>query len=395
MNRKTVLILDDEETFRRHHIDKLKKISGFDKRFFPKEVTQTEFGSILGALEQRRAQARKTGANIPPVPCAFDDADILVVDYDLLSLTTAGVITGENVAYLARCFSRCGLILGLNQFGVNSFDLTLKGHPESFADLNIGSEQLVNTGLWTESWKGFRPWAWPLIPQALEKFENRVKELRTGMDQPILTWLGIPEVVVKLLPRSVVEFITKSKAPAETTFTQFVLESGNGLRGRRDQTGTEYRIRIAAARIAKWLERLVLSGQDILVDAPHLAARYPSLLKGSNRNAESFDRTASLAKIEKLGINHESISTAMFPKPNWVSRPAWFWPTVCSLNSIEEVNEPWKTKQPDLVFCEDISRFKPKASCQEFVADLPSPFARRYVARVPKVDYRPEVRFSL
>ncbi|MGO8926915.1 MAG: hypothetical protein ACLQU3_08510 [Limisphaerales bacterium] len=46
-------------------------------------------------------------------------------------------------------------------------------------------------------------------------------------------------------------------------------------------------------------------------------------------------------------------------------------------------------------YWQDISRFKPKAACHEFVADLPSPFARRYAARVTGVDYRPDVRFSL
>jgi hypothetical protein len=392
---KTILILDDEEKFRRHHIDKLKMVPGVLKKFAPKEVTPAQFQQVLQILEHRRAQARRAAPSEFTDSCLLDDASILVVDYDLLSLTTEGVITGENVAYLARCFSRCGLILGLNQFGVNSFDLTLKGHPESFADLNIGSQQLDNHGLWDEPWKGFRPWIWPLIPQALDSLERRVLELGKCMDQPILSWLGIPEVIARLFPRTSTQFITKTSRPTETTFEKFVLDSENGLRGRRDQTSGECRIRIAAARISKWLERLVLSGQDILVDAPHLAARYPSLLKGPKRNVDAFDRAASFAKMDKLGIQHEKLSSALFPRTNWLSRSAWFWPTISNLDTIEEVQEPWKAKQPDLAFCEDISRFKPKAKCQEFVADLSSPFARRYAAKLPNVDYRPEVRFSL
>jgi hypothetical protein len=395
MKMKTILVLDDENPLGRHHVGQLNKLPGFQKQFAAKPVTPDEFKAILDTLEQRRAQARK--AELPNFtdPCPLDDADILIVDYDLLSLTSVGVMTGENVAYLARCFSRCGFILGLNQFGVNPFDLTLKGHPESFADLNIGSEQLANPGLWGEPWKGFRPWAWPLIPQALDSFERRVVDLRSCMDQHILTWLGIPEVVAKLLPRTATEFITKSSTAAETTFQDFVRDSGNGLLGRLDKTSEECRIRIAAARIAKWVERFVLTGQDILVDAPHLAARYPSLLKGSKTNAAAYDCTASFGKLGDLGIHHQKISSAFFSKPNWLSRPAWFWPALSSLSAIDEVSDPWKAKQTDLAFCEDISRFKPKAKCHEFVADIPSPFARRYVAKVSNVDYRPEVRFSL
>ena len=358
-------------------------------------MTPEEFKTIVDTLETRRAQARTAEPPAFADTCKLDDADILIVDYDLLSLKSAGVMTGENVAYLARCFSRCGFILGLNQFGVNPFDLTLKGHPESFADLNIGSEQLTTPGLWAEPWKGFRPWAWPLIPQALDTFERRVVEWRKYMDKPILAWLGIPDVVAELLPRTATEFITKGSTAAATTFQDFVRDSGNGLLGRLDKTSEECKVRIAAARIAKWLDRFVLTGQDILVDAPHLAVRYPSLLKGPKSKASSFDRTAAFGKPTELGIHHDKISSALFPKPNWLSRPAWFWPSLSSLSDIDEVRDPWKAKQTDLAFCEDISRFKPKAKCHEFVADLPSSFARRYAARVPKVDYRPEVRFSL
>jgi len=391
---KTILILDDEQSFRRHHVAKLKKVPGLQKAFDPKEVTTTDFNTIREILEKRRADARKTHRKKFTDDCQLDHASVLIVDYDLLTLTSSGVMTGENVAYLARCFSRCGVIIGLNQFGVNSFDLTLKGHPESFADLNCGSEQLENPGLWNEPWKGFRPWSWPLIPQAVDDLEHRVRELNKSMDQRILSWLGIPDAIAKLLPRTSTEFITKTSTPAETTFAHFVTVSENGLRG-RDRTSEECKVRIAAARITKWLERLVLSGQDILVDAPHLAARFPSLLKGSQRTAAAFDRTASFADLDKLSIQHEQMSKALFPKARWLSRPAWFWPTVSAIDTIQEVREPWKAKQPDLVFCEDISRFKPKAKCHEFVADLPSPFARRYAVKLATVEYRPEVRFSL
>jgi hypothetical protein len=395
MSKRKLLLLDDAEEFRRNHLARLAKNKTVTKLFELNEITPDQFRQTLAALEDRRAQAREPKFGAFNNTCDLDDAAVLIVDYDLLAIKEAGFVTGENVAYLARCYSRCGIILGLNQFGDNTFDLTLRGHPESFADLNIGSKHLDCDGLWQDSWKEFRPWHWPLIPQAIESFESRIEDLRTAMDQPILSWLQFPPVVAQLLARDTTQFIAKSTSPAQTTFTQFVRESGNGLQGRKDRTSRECEIRIAAARIAKWLERLVLAGQDILVDAPHLAARYPSLLKGPKRDAAAFDRTASFAEEDKLAIKHEKLSAALFPKSAWLSRPAWFWPTVSALDSIDEVREPWKAKQPELAFCEDTSCFKPKAKCHEFVADLPSPFARRYAAKVPKVDYRPEVRFSL
>jgi hypothetical protein len=395
MRKKKILILDDDTTFRRHHIAKLRNVLGFDKSFDLEEITPDKFQNILGVLENRRGQARKAELREFSDVCSLDGADILIVDYDLLSLASAGVMTGENVAYLARCFSRCGFILGLNQFGVNAFDLTLKGHPESFADLNIGSEQLNNPGLWAEPWRGFRPWGWPLIGRSLDQLERRATELQNRMGDRVLEFLQIAEPVANLVPRPAAEFISRSKTVNETTFEEFVLDSGNGLRGRRDRTSQECMVRIAAARIHKWLERLVLPGQDILVDAPHLVSRYPSLLRGREAESASFDRTASLKSVDRLGIDHQKIEGHRFSRTDWLSRPAWFWPGLTALQTIDEVREPWKSSQPDLVFCEDISRFRLRRQCTEFVADLSSPFVRRYVARLERIDYRPAVRLSL
>src|SRR5437016_4477505 len=119
MKIQTILVLDDENTLGRHHIRQLNKLPGFRKKLAAHPVTPQDFKAILDALENRRTQARKADPTAFNDICLLDDAAILIVDYDLLSLKSTGVMTGENVAYLARCFSRCGFILGLNQFGVN------------------------------------------------------------------------------------------------------------------------------------------------------------------------------------------------------------------------------------------------------------------------------------
>ena len=40
----------------------------------------------------------------------------------------------------------------------------------------------------------------------------------------------------------------------------------------------QFRPIVVLSPIFKWLERVVLPGQEILVDAPHLISRFPSLL---------------------------------------------------------------------------------------------------------------------
>jgi len=391
-----ILICDDEERHMRKWQDDLERVPSINKKFRVDHVESPEqFRNQLRILERRREAARDGRPPIKEDDSIFDDAAILIVDYDLLRIKADNLITGESVAYMARCYSRCKVIVALNQFGDNTFDLTLKGHPDSYADLNVGGRQISSRGLWEDSAGEFRPWAWPWLPDAINAFEERVQELKGNLNESILDFLGFPPEVIKTLPRTALGFIAADgEQPEEATFKNFLRTSGNGLRGKDvvwREEGTEERI--VAARIAKWLERLVLPGQDILVDAPHLAARFPSLLKKASR-LEDWNKTASRGGVKKLGIKHEMIESYRF-KDNWLSRPAWFWRRLESLQDIHEVARPWEIKSKDFVFCEDTSEFAPLEESKEFVADLPSPFVRRHVKHVMGVDYRPAVRFSM
>ncbi len=412
MSKRKILIYDDDARRQDQWKKQLLSVTLIRERFIVECANNKSMLGALKDLEERRAAARKAPSGKTPVfKGLFDDVAILVIDYDLLETDPRMFLTGEAIAYLVRCYSRCGLIIGLNQYGDNIFDLTLRGHPESFGDLNIGSSQLHNRGLWTEPWEGFRPWSWPLVPDAVEKLERRVRGLEGRLDDPILTVLDIPSEVANTLPRSVAEFIEPRKRKSHTsiertTFRQFVTESGNGLRPKDKLLSDELAARIAAARVSKWLERLVLPGQDIIVDAAHLLSRYPSLLRSGRNRLEAWNKVVTLKSVPK-GIQRELIDGYRFKKDSWLSRGAWFWHPLSKDEDIKEVKEPWSSDQPAWVFCEDLSRFLTLKATREFVADLPSPFIRRFVAdpgspsarRVARdskhIRYRPEVRFSL
>lgn len=409
MKKKKILICDDEERVSKRWKERLEAISSVRSAFEVKTVDD-EFKDTLIDLEKRRRMARDQAIPVPGSDWGdnpFDEAAILIIDYDLLYFNKADYITGEGVAYLARCYSRCDLIVALNQYGENNFDLTLKGNPGSFADMNMGSSQLGNPGLWGEPWDGFRPWYWCMLPQALGAFERRVKDLNGNLDMPILTHLGFPDEVSETLPRATKEFLGCGDTPESVTFKQFVEDTGNGLRRKDQLLDDECTARIAATRVAKWLDRMVLSGQDVLVDAPHLVSRFPSLLTGNLDKRETWNKTASFQGISNLGIQHRRIQEFRFEKQDWLSRPAWFWGRLSNYDRIAEVADPWSSNRPDLVFCEDLSKFLPREAAREFVADLPSPFVRRFVAdpgskevrkfasELRKVNYIPAVRFSL
>lgn len=397
MTKKKILIFDDVEDRARKWADRLKRLPFVRKNFDLHPMTMVEFEDTVGMLNQRRRDARtnKKATNIV-WDHPLDEAAILIVDYDLLELNKITYITAEEVAYLARCYSHCGLIVVLNQFGKNEFDLTLKGHPESFADLNLGSEQIYNPGLWEEPWKGFRPWVWPLLPRALETYEKRSIELRSALDHPIPSFLGI-EGIVGLLPRTTVEFLqSRSRKIEETTFKDFVEGSRHGLGPRDKPIDDEAIARIAAARIHKWLERLVLPGQDILVDTPHLVSRFPSLLQGNLKSKTTWKNVVTFESPSKAILKTNVIDRFRFKKDAWVSRTCWIWGQLSGYEEIEEVKNPWKkTEKADVVFCEDLSAYAPREAAKEFVADLSSPFVRRYVAQADGVVYQPLVRFAM
>jgi len=398
MRKGIIWVYDDDRHLGESYIRKLQDSKDVTRAFEPKRLDdENDFQPQLDVLMDRRKKLRvrklSSDFSIYERHLDLDEASILIVDYDLLKSSSTKFSDGENVSYLVRCFSRCGLIVGLNHYGHNTFDLTLKGHPESWADLNIGSDQLDNPGLWGAKTKGFRPWYWPQLPNYLESFHKKVKDVTKHLDDSIWRVLGFPKESVEIFPRSVSEFM--GRKPLETTFREFVGESGNGLR-EMDKKATDEMVGIiAAARVSKWMERLVLSGQDILVDAPHLAYRFPSLLLGNHSDVNTWNKTANFSSFKNLGLNHKKIENFRFKKEHWLSRPAWFWGEISKCQDIREITEPWTKEKVNYVFCEDSSSFHKRENCKEFVADLDSPYVRRFIRGFKNVEYRPKVRLSI
>ena len=402
--KEKILIYDDDDQQTQRFKNTLEKALnkiGANENFEIKRLLQDEFKDSITTLRDQQVGLRDKG-ELSNKTTQFDGASICIIDYDLLKNEARQFLTGENLAYSVRCFSTCKLIVGLNQFGNNSFDLTLRGHPESFADLNLGEDQLDNPDLWRGTWselkRTFRPWYWPNLSDSLRNFDERVQDVKQNLDKPICEALGFHSDVFRLLPRAVVQFIGKDKEeePAKTTFREFVTESGNGLRPKDSAISDEQVLaRVGAARISKWLERFVLPEQDILVDAPHLVSRYPSLIDGDRKKIGTWNKTAQLVGHYELGLNTEPIEPFRFKKDYWISRPVWFWDKLREHGQIKELTEPWLTVKPDWVFCEDASRFYNRNACREFLADTSSPFTRRFAKGFDNVDYRPRVRFSL
>lgn len=349
---------------------------------------------IARGLEARRRAAAGHGnaGDAPPWGAhPFDKVDLLILDYNYVDLDDVSGLTGQRLAYLARCYSATKFIVVLNQFGKNRFDLTLRDHPETHADLHIGSDQIANATLWKdEGWSGFRPWYWPTLPSAVEAFSERVEQLNGAMDSNVIDWLGLQDVAPGL-PRAIKQFLRSE----DTTFRRFVRDSGLGFESTDIPFNDSSDINVAASRIAKWLESMVFAGQDVLIDVPRLLSRYPSLL-GDGGLKKLERELLSPGKIATLKLETMAIEAHRFARSAWLSKPAWFRARIMDDQALPE-NVDGLPSESDLRFAEDASCFLPAAETRGFVADLSSPFLQRFARREPfgGVEYQPSIRFSL
>ncbi|HEV2137777.1 MAG TPA: hypothetical protein VGR53_02965 [Nitrososphaerales archaeon] len=384
--KKSLTIYDDTEQLARKYKSQLEDLKAVDSQFDVMYIENERLQRELSILNDRRSESRD-GARAHRENSIFDETDVLLVDIDLVQSNNP-FLTGDRIAYLVRCFSKCGIIVGLSKFRKVDFDLTLREQPSSFVDLGIKSDQVANPGLWANSWSGFRPWVWPVIPQMLNSFRKNEDLVRRNMSAPVVSSIGL-ESVASSLPSSALDFLGSDALHA--TFQEFVTQSEYGFRDGDKPLDQNAAARVAAARISKCLETLVLPGQEVLVDAPHLVSRYPSLLSGDPGRKTSWNKTAKFLSRTQLGLNHRKIERFRLKTETWVSRPVWLWPELSNNQEIDEVDKPWKSRENQFVFCEDASAFFRLSECKEFTASVESYYVHRYIKKFSVFRYAPAV----
>ena len=337
-----------------------------------------DFIELLKVLNNRRTKWRngEKETSLTELHQA-DNADVIVVDYDLLQYSETADTTGSRLAYLLRCFTKCGIIIILNEYGTNVFDLRLANPPEEFADINVGGSQIGNPGLWQAPFNGYRPWYWPVVPDARINFGQCVMDVQANPGVPIIEFLGLKHVI-DWMPQRAWDFITGGQNVEEVTFNGFVKASHGGIAS-KDSLIPEQMARVAAARIGTLLNSIILPNQSLLVDAPHLVSRFPSLISGQCDDIKTLNKLCNPVEQNIDDLLAEQLIQHRFKKSHWLWRPAWYWPEINRDEEIEEVKSPWTTKKVDWVFCEDISRFVPIEDAKDFRALVSPPYIKRFV----------------
>lgn len=388
--RMKLLVVDDRPKRLKRWISRLEQVPQVREAFDqPVELTGSDLEHEIDELSQRRAAARREEPR-KERPSAFDDSALLIVDYDLTDLPSHSTETGVGVAYLARCFSDCGLIVALNQFGDNPFDLGGLGDYAGFADLDLGGEQLSNPGLWSADveWPEFRPWPWPLLPAEIERLRRLTDRVQAvGIDAPLFDVLGMRGRLVTALAPEAAAHLGHAE-PEHATFGSMLEEPSMGLRRNDVIIGDRRAARTAAARASQWLDRWILGAQDRLIDAPHLALRYPSQVADEQLVVRSVDHA------RPTGLREDLLSTHRLSEADWLSRPAWWAGAVAGDERIPEVADPWSAPDVDRVFCEDVSEFADRDDAVAYRVEVPADSRVRYVRRLEDVDYRPIANFA-
>lgn len=191
--RCRVMVFDDESAKVQRLCAQLRKLAlpGLEVE----APSLADAGTLLDTLYSRR-KALDEGKSCWEIASPFDDIDVLLVDFDLRDLEQKrGSATGEEIAYVARLFSKVKIIVVLNHpnIGVNNFDLTLQRDREFRADFYLGFDQASNPGLWCSraGHRGFLPWGWiPLMQEALA-FSRCVEQVKQHLDAKVLHFFGL------------------------------------------------------------------------------------------------------------------------------------------------------------------------------------------------------------
>lgn len=396
-----VVICDDDALRAEAWASEVREIGGVQDALDIKALPTAEFAAALDALSARRENARSE----PPVSTTddaasvFDGADVLVVDFDLTpdpyrlkevldpdaaehAKEALRGRSGEHVAYLARCYSSAGFIVLVNkEYQAQTFDLTMQRFTSSYADLNVTHRDLVASALWVGNGGDdvFRPWSWPRLLDAAALYRSRIAAVGDGT-APVLEALGFSGVDRMAMTSRQLDAL--GDEPDATTFDDLVENVEVGLQPKDRQSDERQRRRIAAAAVGRWLESLVLPAQNVIIDTPHLAQRYPQVLAS---RADDIDAWQELTAHSAHPDGMKAVAVAC---EGWLSRTAW--PASAAREAMANIEVPAETA--DVVFCEDISRFVALDDAVEFESDVPGPYDQRFVRRLKGVDYHPRVR---
>lgn len=356
----------------------------------------------IQVLVDRKKAAQDAGSFDIGEPTPFDDFDVLVVDYDLIHIDEGGNrTTGEGVARLVKAYSRGNLVVVLNQFSKVDFDLTMTGHLESWADVNIDSRSIGETSLWKSGDTQFAPSYWAPLLNLADERKAFAKKLAEQMDQPILAALELGADDLTGISDQAFAFLSESAKALDQLAAVTPAEFVRQILAKKDAdallaSSPEFAARLVASRIAHWLDRSVWRPLDALIDAAHLIERRPYLTTANTDQMLDLGWWGSLRNGE-LGVLREEVKSAALldQVSRLLGRPVFSSARLdADAFSTKLANFYNYPPTADVVFAEDTSRFVERSKAKEFRAGFGNFNDRRFVEYLQGKDYGPVRRFA-
>ena len=277
-----ILVFDDQSDLAADWADQIGAAMGEAGNVSVLTEPDADFEAVVA-----RKVSIKEDKEVDTTRTIFDELDVLVVDFDLVLMDGKnGRTTGEGLARLMRTYSTCGAIVVMNQYKGAPFDLGMRGHLDSFADLNVAATLISQEALWKDVAPAeglLKPTTWVALADLVDGAARLTEKLvEVGRGQPIHEVLGLKEDALPLLSDTAYGFVSSTvedaKGLAATTVEDFLKYSLNEQEFAFIETDDTYANGFAAFRLLKWLDRAVLRPMNVLIDVGHLIERIPLLL---------------------------------------------------------------------------------------------------------------------
>jgi len=394
-----IRVCDDVSDVADDWIDEIKKV-------IPKSIKVCRMDSakedIMTLINRKRNV--EEGKNPLLVESVFDDIDIAIIDYDLLHLDDEGNrTTGEGVARLARFYSNCGLIAVLNQFIKEpQFDLGMRGHLHSFADINLNSELIGYPSLWSQTGIDgeFNPTTWTPLPKLVDASKWLTCKIQeVGMDAPIMPIIGLENDVLHQLSDYAYETIDQSARTdddlAKLTIRDYLYGIiGTELTDILSKNSGNIHLNFASFRIIKWLERSVLRPLDVLIDAHHLLNRMPFLLDPVKCDPALPSDWQSAALNPKEKLKWDVLQKFYnFAASKVLGKMVFDWHKISQDEEVDEMLSLYLREECDRFYlAEDSSRFVEESDLILYRADFHNFGDRRGIEKINTITYGPNRR---
>jgi hypothetical protein len=350
------------------------------------DITVFDVGQVsklIGELHRARLESRTQEYRQVE---SLNGYDLIIIDYDLLGLEpdqAAAWATGAEVAYTMRLMCNVGPVVVVNQFGTNTFDLTMRRGIASYADTDVGSLQITSKGLWSsDDFEGFRPWHWPDLRNESARFEAACEYVLSNLDLPVLKSLGFDLSDTEsdsFINYELAAFLGAANGH-DVTFRELVMNNA-GLRVfnilEKDLSilksmPNKQIARVSAVILMHWLEKVVLPAQEVVGDAPHLAIQLPWVLKQPS-DVEEWNALCTLT----ADSFPQALQPYIFTPAFLFSRPV-FWAEKAKRESDMPLGFEF-SELPLIQFCENISSFVSESEATSFPCDVIAFDKKRWV----------------